>query len=81
MVMATWDDIDASTRGETVAAPAVMLRGIARGIRGILRQARRRHDRRKAAAQLLTMDAHLLRDINLSRSDVLAMMRDPDGDC
>ena len=87
MVMATWDGVGVSTRGEAIVAPAAMLRGIARGIRRDPAQARRRHDRRKAAAQLLTMDriaarhqrAPLGRACDAARSRRGSLRRDPAG--
>ena len=41
----------------------------------MLRNARRRRETRRAAQHLLAMDDHLLRDINLTRADAVAMLR------
>jgi uncharacterized protein YjiS (DUF1127 family) len=50
-----------------------------RGFRAVLDRVRRRHDARRAASQLMRMDAHILCDIGVSRADVLGMLRNPKG--
>lgn len=51
------------------------------GIRQMLQGVRRRQERRRAARQLMRLDDHLLRDINLTRGDALAMLENPDAGC
>ncbi|MFO1142907.1 MAG: DUF1127 domain-containing protein [Amaricoccus sp.] len=68
MVMATWDQVGERQRFRISGA-----------VIGVFDRARRRHDARKAARRLLTMDAHILRDIGVSRADVLEMLRNSAG--
>jgi uncharacterized protein YjiS (DUF1127 family) len=68
--MATnWDE---ATRGERSATGA-----IGGGIRRFLDDAKRRYETRRAAARLIEMDAYLLRDIGITRYDLLKLMRRP----
>lgn len=64
MVMATWDQAEDRRRFRVAGAVA-----------GAFERARQRHDARKAARRLLTMDAHILCDIGVTRHDVLEMLR------
>ena len=67
MVMATsWDETIASGRSATGA--------IGRWVRHLLADAKRRHETRRAAVRLLGMDAYLLRDIGITRYDLLTLL-------
>jgi uncharacterized protein YjiS (DUF1127 family) len=70
MVMATsWDE----TSGRSATG------GIGRWVRHLLADAKRRHETRRAAVRLLGMDAYLLRDIGITRYELLTLMRRPDS--
>ena len=77
MVMANWDDSGYRRQGFDAGAliETIRFRGVGGAIRSVLDRARRRHDARRAAAQLLTMESHILRDIGVSRADVLGILR------
>ncbi len=49
----------------------------AHGLSAMIGRLRRRHDARRAALQLMSMDTHLLSDIGVTRADVLEMLRHP----
>ena len=54
----------------------MVFRGIGRAIGQLVRDARRRHEARRAVTLLLSMDAHVLRDIGVTRSDVIRTLND-----
>ena len=77
MVMANWDDSGYRRQGFDAGAliETIRFRGVGDAVRSVLGRAKRRHDARRAAARLLSVDPHILRDIGVSRADVLGILR------
>ena len=72
MVMVACDDRQ-SVAGESFG---IVFRGIRRAIGQLVRDARRRHEARRAVTLLLSMDAQVLRDIGVARADVIRALID-----